>query len=197
MEIWILVAAIVVPVLVTIFGDDLRKLRRVLTVAFEFVRDKRRRVRKWYARCEKHDSVATLVNNPEEAMPVFIESLLDSEKRMYWGTQNTGGHAFLLGATWKYRGFCALLGWNVAEGGDDLTWAVLTSRAFLSVSGRAFKNESHWTGSSIIDAATAYIDDQIEESGVADYTPPRRFRLLRWLRNLTLKRKVQRRQQTT
>lgn len=192
METWILIAAIVVPVLVTIFGDDLRKLRRVLTFAFAFVRGKRNVARKWYARCEERDFAAKLVNNPEETTPVFIGSLLDSEKRVHWSTQNVGLHAFLLGALWKYRGFCASLGWNVGEGDDSLTWAVVPPQVFLSVSGRKPSRASHWTGSALIEAATTYVDELIEESGVAEYTPSRRFRFLRWLRNLILKPKVQR-----
>lgn len=188
MEIWILVAAVLVPVLVTIFGDDLRKLRRRLTVAFSFVRSKQNTVRKWYARCEERDSVAMLVNNPAETAPVFIKSLIDSERYEYWDTQNSSGAAFLLHVIWKYRGFCASLGWYVSERGPDLTWAVLPPPAFLSVTGRKsatgrkFSRESHWTESAHINAATTYVDELIEESGVADYTPPRWFRLLRWLR---------------
>lgn len=202
MEIWILVAAVLVPVLVTIFGDDLRKLRRVLTFAFDFFRRNRRKAYKWYARCEEHDFVAKLVNDPAETTPVFIKSLLDSEKREYWPTQISSGDAFMLGVIWRYRGFWASLGHHPFEDGDFWTWAVVAPPAFLSVSGRASisrhvsRFESHWTGSAVIDAATAYIDDQIKESGVADYRPPRRFRVLRWLRNPTLKQKVQSLQQT-
>ena len=160
----------------------LRFVWRGLTMAFDFVRKKRRRLRGWYARCDERDRLARLVNDPDEAKPVFIESLLDSEKIAHWPTQIAFGDAFLLYVTWKYRGFWAALGWHVAQGSDEMTWAVLPRQIFLSVSGRASRPESHWTGSAVIDAATAYIDDQIEESGVADYTPPRWFRFLRWLR---------------
>lgn len=192
METWILIAAILTPVLVAIFGNDLRKLRRVFTVAFEFVRNKPRELRKWYARCEERDSVAKLVNNPEETAPVFIGSLFGSENIVRWRTQMGFGHLFTLDATWKYRGFCVALGRHVGQGNDDFTWAVAPPPVFLSVSGSTSQHVSHWTGSALIDAATTYVDELIEESGVAEYTPPRRFRFLRWLRNLILKPKVQR-----
>ena len=193
MEIWILVAAILVPVLVTIFGDDLRKLRRVLTFAFDFFRRNRRKAYKWYARCEERDFVAKLVNDPAETAPVFIESLLDSEARWYWSTQSAGGHAFLLYVIWKYRGFCASLGWHVSKDGDDMTWAVMAPRAFLSLTGRKPGRESYWTGSALIDAATTYVDSLIEESGVADYKPPLRFRAARRLHDFIQGLKIQRR----
>ena len=196
MEIWILVAAVLVPVLVTIFADDLRKLRRVLTAAFVFVRRKWRRVRKWYARCSERDFAARLVNNPEEATPVFVGSLIDSEKVMCWGTQIASGDTFRLGVIWRYRGFWASLGHHPFEDGDFWTWAVMTPPALQSVAGYNLSRESHWTGSALIDAAMTYVDKLVEESGVADYAPPRRFRVLRWLRNPTLKRKVQNLQQT-
>lgn len=186
METWILVATVLTPLLAIIFSDDLRKLRRVVTAAFNFFRDKRRKAYKWYARCEERDFVAMLVNNPEEATPVFSESLLDYETVTHWRTQIGFGHAFAPYAIWKYRGFCAALGWHVAQGNDDWTWAVAPPLVFLSVSGSTSQRVSHWTGSELIDATTAYVDKLIEESGVADYTPPRRFRVVRWLRNSPL-----------
>ena len=194
MEIWILIAAVLVPVLVTIFADDLRKLRRVLTTALDFFRDKRCKAYKWYARCEQRDLVAMLVNNPEEATPVFIESLLDSEDRVYWSTQIMGGQAFRLDVVWNYRGFWLVLGRYADDSG--WTWAVghHRHRAFESVSGRRFSRDSHWTESVLIDAATAYVDELIEETGVADYIPPRRFRVVRWLRNSPLNPKTLRRE---
>ena len=195
MEIWILVAAVLVPVLVTIFGDDLRKLRRVLTAAFVFVRRKWRKVGKWYARCKERDFVAKLVNNPKEATPVFIESLIDSDSATFWSTQIMDGPAFRCAVVWKYRGFWPVLGSYVDC--DDWTWAVGRPRAFISVSGCRIDNTVHWTGSAPIDAATAYIDDLIEETGVASYTPPRRFRVVRWLRNSPLNPKAWHREKQT
>lgn len=195
MEIWILVAAVLVPVLVTIFGDDLRKLRRVVTVAFDFFRDKRRKAYKWYARCEERDFVAKLVNNPKEATPAFIESLIDSDGAVFWSTQIMGGHAFRWGVVWNYRGFRLVLGSHVGHSG--WTWTVGHRPVFESVSGRRFGHDSHWTESALIDAATAYVDDLIEETGVADYTPPRRFRVVRWLRNSSLNPKAWRREKQT
>lgn len=197
MEIWILVAAVLVPVLVTIFGDDLRKLRRAVTVAFDFFRDKRRKAYKWYARCEERDFVARLVNDPEEATPVFIKSLIDSDSAASWSTQSMGGEAFRWGVVWHYRGFRLVLGSHVNHSG--WTWAVghHRHRAFESVSGRRFSRDSHWTESALIDAATTYVDKLIEETGVADYTPPRRFRVVRWLRNSSLNPKAWRREKQT
>ena len=195
MEIWILVAAILVPVLVTIFGDDLRKLRRVLTFAFDFLRRNRRRAYKWYARCEERDFVAKLVNDPAETTPVFIESLIDSDSAVFWSTQIMGGRAFLWGVVWNYRGFRLVLGSHVGYSGG--TWAVGHCRVFESVSGRRFSRDSYWTESAVIDAATAYVDDLIEETGVASYTPPRRFRVVRWLRNSLLNPKAWHREKQT
>ena len=195
MEIWILVAAVLVPVLVTIFGDDLRKLRRVLTFAFDFFRRNRRKAYKWYARCEERDFVARLVNNPKEATPVFIGSLIDSDSARSWSTQIMGGEVFRWGVVWNYRGFRLVLGSHVGYSG--WTWAVGHRRAFESVSERRFGRDSHWTESALIDAATAYVDDLIEETGVAGHTPPRRFRVVRWLRNSPLNPKTWRREEQT
>ena len=175
----------------------LRFVSRRLTTPFDSVRNEWRRLPRWYARCEEREFVAMLVNNPEETTPVFIESLLDSEKVVHWRTQIGIGHAFVLYVTWKYRGFWAALGWHVAQGSDDLTWAVAPPLVFLSVSGSTSQRVSHWTGSALIDAATTYVDKLIEEAGVADYTPPRRFRVARWLRNSPLNSKAWRRERQT
>ena len=195
MEIWILVATVLTPLLAIIFSDDLRKLRRVVTAVFNFFRDKRRKAYKWYARCEERNFVARLVNNPEEATPVFIGSLIDSDSARSWSTQIMGGEAFRWGVVWNYRGFRLVLGSHVGYSG--WTWAVGHRRAFESVSGRRFDHNSHWTKSALIDAATAYVDDLIEETGVANYTPPRRFRVVRWLRNSLLNPKAWRREKQT
>lgn len=189
MEFWILVAAILTPVLVAIFGDDLRKLRRVLTAMFDFVRNVGPDLREWYARCEECESLAILVSNPKEATPVFAESLLEHKVVVRWPTQIGFGRLFSLDVTWKYRGFCIALGRHMPQGDGDLTWAVAPPPVFLSVSRSTSQHVSHWTGSALIDAATTYVDQLIEESGVADYTPPLRFRVLRWLRNLAQKPK--------
>ena len=197
METWFLVATVLTPLLAIIFSDDLRKLRRVVTVAFNFARGAWTRMREWYENCEERDFTAMLVNNPEEATPAFIGSLLDSEETTYWRTQIGFTHTFMVGSIWKYRGFCASLGWQgVSKDGDKWTWAVAAPPSFSSATGRKSSRKAYWTESAVIDAATAYIDDQIEESGLADYRPPRRFRVLRWLRNPTLKRKAQSLQQT-
>ena len=182
-------AAVIAPVL--------RFISRRLTMLLDSARNEWRRLPRWYAHCEEREFVAMLVNNPREATPVFSESLLDSEKIVHWRTQIGFGHAFVLYAIWKYRGFWAALGWHVAQGSDDLTWAVAPPLVFLSVSGSTSQRVSHWTGSELIDATTAYVDKLIEESGVADYTPPRRFRVVRWLRNSLLNPKAWRREKQT
>ena len=187
MELWVAIAAVAIVPLAIIFGDDLRKLRRIPTIVFDSARDKRRKARKWYVSCAKREFAAAIVNNPEEATAVFIESLIDSDKIVCWSTQIAGGGVFRLGVIWKYRGFWMSLGSHAFEDGDDWTWAVVPPRAFLSVSGHALSLDSHWTGSALIDAATTYVDGQIEEAGVADYRPPWRYRAVQRLRNFLSK----------
>ena len=179
MEIWVAAAAVAVVPLAIIFGDDLRKLRRRLTIVLNLVRDKWRRVGRWYARCEEHERVAVLVNDPEEATPVFIESLIDADKASFWSTGGVFGQEFRLAVIWKYRGFWPVLGNHID--GDGRTWAVGHPSAFRSVFGHRVGSTPHWTESAHIDAATTYVDELIEETGVADYVPPRWFRFLRRL----------------
>lgn len=162
-------------------------IRRGLTRVVDFFRNKWRRVCRWYARCEEREVVAMLVNNPEEATPVFIKSLIDSDEAVFWSTRGLLSQDFRLAVIWKYRGFWPVLGNHFDHEGR--TWAVGYPRVFTSVAGRQFGDTRHWTGSTLIDAATAHIDDLIEETGVADYTPPWQFRVLRRLHNLTLKPK--------
>lgn len=134
MEIWILAAAIVVPVVVTIFGDDLRKLRRWTGGQ---VWSRLKAIRSWLTTCDRRQAFYEMQRQPLR----FFENRISEGATSYWSTQYSGGAAFSIGVMFSYRGFALAVGYDLDLSMDwgvrEMVWAVARPAHLRSGTGQA------------------------------------------------------------